>query len=234
MAMNPKMYKIPLKAMAMLPNANNPPIIPKVMTADPKIYEYLIIFEKLLIVCRKRLWVWETRSNNIFVMNIFYNPRLDMFVTKIQYITINETKNETILILPNWIFCIKLFSSTPKLGSVLWRWSNVGVEDNETIHSSTPNTCRAILVTFSCLSSIWCFRNTSITELNVKSVILKLEMKNNLSITSYQIFLIQFAFLVFVVKQFDVICDKNGLSKNEISIPFICFLNSASYKQIAS
>ena len=40
--------------MAMLPNANNPPIIPKVMTADPKIYEYLIIFDKLLIVCRKR------------------------------------------------------------------------------------------------------------------------------------------------------------------------------------
>ena len=231
MAINPKMYKIPLKAMAMLPNANNPPTIPKVMTVYPKIYEYLI---KLAMCVERGVWVWETRSNNIFVMNIFYNPRLDMFVTKIQYITINETKNETILILPNWIFCIKLFSSAPKLGSVLWRWSNVGVEDNETIHSSTPNTCRAILVTFSCLSSIWCFPNTSITELNVKSVILKLEMKNNLSITSYQIFLIQFAFLVFVVKQFDVICDKSGLSKNAISIPFICFLNSASYKQIAS
>ena len=204
------------------------------MTLHPKIYEYLIIFDKLPMCLERGLWVWETRSNNIFVMNIFYNPRLDMFVTKIQYIMINETKNETILILPNWIFCIKLVSSAPKLGSVLWRWSNVGVEDNETIHSSTPNTCRAILVTFSCLSSIWCFRNTSITELNVKSVILKLEMKNNLSITSYQIFLIQFAFRVFVVKQFDVICDKNGLSKNAISIPFICFLNSASYKQIAS
>ena len=45
MAMNPEMYKIPPKALAMLPNVKNPPTIAKVMTVHPKIYEYLVIFE---------------------------------------------------------------------------------------------------------------------------------------------------------------------------------------------